>query len=67
MRLPIILSLALMATGPTFAAGSKCDCSKECMAQCQKGQGKNCKCSHCACKETGKCTGNDKCENTESK
>lgn len=66
MRLPILLSLALMASSPVFATDSKCDCTKECMTQCQKGQGKNCKCKHCACKKTGKCTGDDKCEKSDA-
>lgn len=65
-RLPLLLSLALMASSPTFAAEGKCDCSKSCMTQCKKGNGKDCKCSHCDCKTTGKCTGNDKCEKSEA-
>lgn len=61
MRLPLLLSLALIASSPAFAADVKCDCTKECMTQCHKGQGQNCKCKHCDCKKTGKCSDGDKC------
>lgn len=56
MRIATILSAALLtfAAVPSFAAD--CNCTKECMTQCQKGEGKDCKCDNCDCKHSGKCS-----------
>jgi hypothetical protein len=57
MRFALALSLAMLSMSPiaTFAA-EKCACTQECMDQCQKGKGADCKCKSCDCKKSGKCS-----------
>lgn len=66
MRLPLLLSLAALSLSPmSFAAdATKCNCSHECMTQCQKGNSKGCKCKSCDCAKTGQCS-HDQCNKTE--
>ena len=56
MRFNLLLVLAALSFSPlTFAQDEKCACSKQCMAECQKGEGKDCSCKACDCAKTGKC------------
>lgn len=61
MRIPLMLSLVALSFAPmSFAADTKCDCSDQCMSQCQKGDSKGCKCKACDCAKSGQCS-HDKC------
>ncbi len=61
-----LLAMALFSVSPVLSsfAGEKCTCTHECMRQCEKGKGENCKCKSCDCKTKGQC-GEGKCSNDE--
>jgi hypothetical protein len=62
MRFNLLLVLAALSFSPlTFAQDAKCTCSEQCMAECKKGEGKDCSCKSCDCAKTGKC-GDGSCE-----
>lgn len=62
MRSLLALSVALMAVSPNLGfADQHCTCSKTCMAECKKGNGKNCDCKTCDCATSGKCD-HDQCK-----
>ena len=56
MRLALLMSVAMMSLSPAISFAADCDCTHECMEQCQKGKGENCKCKTCDCKKSGKCS-----------
>lgn len=57
MRLLLLATYAAFSIAPmAFAVEAKCLCSEQCMTQCQNGDSKDCKCKHCDCAKTGKCS-----------
>lgn len=65
IRQAFALSILLMAATPAFA-NEECPCTKQCMTQCQKGNGKECQCKKCDCAKTGHCD-MDSCKKEDKK